>query len=99
MKLLWNIAKVLIVLALAIPVSLLVLTTALGVLGALVGLAAIAIRLAVVGAIAWVAWRVIKAVVRGPDAPVAPRVISSPRVDPYYEAAMREVDRDVGVIK
>jgi hypothetical protein len=99
MKMLWAFAKVLLVLALAIPVSFIVLTTALGIFGVLVGLVAIAVRLAIVGGIAYVAYRVIKALVGGPSTPARPREIAMPRVDPYYEAAVKEVDRDIGWVK
>ncbi len=99
MKLLWTLAKVVIVLALAIPVSLIVLTTALGIFGVLVGLVAIAVRLAVVAGIAYVAYRVIKALVSGPADVSRPMQIDAPRVDPYYEAAVKEVDRDIGWVK
>lgn len=99
MKVLWTFAKVVIVLALAIPVSIIALTTALGIFGVLVGLAALAVRLAVVCGIAYVAYRVIKALVGGPSTAVQPRQIDAPRVDPYYEAAVKEVDRDIGWVK
>jgi len=43
MRLLWNLFKIVIVLALAIPVSIIVLAAALGILGALVGFAILAL--------------------------------------------------------
>ena len=97
MKLLWTLVKIVIVLALAIPVSIIVLATALGVLGALVGLAFLALKLAVVALVGWGAFRLISRLLGGPAK-------SEPRdgarqlapVDPHYEAAMRELDRELG---
>jgi hypothetical protein len=99
MKMLWTFVKVVLVLCLAIPVSFFVLTTAIGILGALVGLAALAIRLAIVGVVVWGAYRLIKALVGGRSETTRPREIAMPRVDPYYEAAVKEVDRDIGWVK
>lgn len=97
MRMLWKFVKVVAVLVLAIPVSLFVLTTAVGALGALFALALLAVRVAVVGLIVWGAYRLIKALVSDPAEPKRPSELAAPpRVDPYYEAAMRELDRDVG---
>jgi hypothetical protein len=96
MKVLWTFVKVVLVLVLAIPVSIFVLTTAVGVLGALFGIAVLALRLAVFGLIGWGAYRLIKALVGGPAETPRPRELgAAPRPDPYYEAAIRELDRDM----
>lgn len=99
MKVLWTFLKVVLALLIVVPVSIIVLTTALGVLGALFGLAVLGLKLAVFGLIGWAAFRLIGRLVCGEsrsrrksqigELPAAP-------VDPHYEAAMRELDRELG---
>lgn len=97
MKVLWTIVKVVLVLALVGPLAIIALATALGVLGALVGLAFLALRVAVVGLIAWGALSLLRSLLRGQSPrPEAPIVRELPPVDPHYEAAMRELDRELG---
>ena len=95
MKVLWTLFKVVIALALAIPLSILVLATALGLLGALVGVAILALKVAVCAAVGFADFRVISRLLGGPAQPK--RVSELPPVDPHYEAAMRELDRELGV--
>lgn len=96
MRLLWTFAKVVLALALVIPLSIIVLATALGILGALVGLAVLALKLAVVGLIAWGVFRLAVAVLGGSRRRAEPpKVQLLPPVDPHYEAAMRELDREL----
>ncbi len=92
MKVLWTLLKVAMALLLLIPVGLIVL----GVAGAVFGLAFFALRLALVGLLAFGALKLVARLIRGP----APRIEAkeSPRlstVDPYYQSAMRELDRDL----
>ena len=93
MKVLWTLLKVAVALVLVIPVSLLIL----GVVGTVLGLAIMLLRIALIGLLAYGAFKLIARLLRGP----APRVKSAetPRlstpVDPYYQAAMRELDRDI----
>ena len=99
MKVLWTLLKVVIALLVVVPVSIIALATALGILGALVGLAVLALKIAVFGLIGWAAFRLIGSLVCGrshsrrkshvAELPVAP-------VDPHYEAAMRELDQELG---
>lgn len=95
MKVLWTLFKVVIALALAIPLSILVLATALGILGALVGVAILALKVAVCAVVGFAVFRVITRLLGGPAQPK--RVSELPPVDPHYEAAMRELDRELGV--
>lgn len=100
MRPLWTVLKVLLVLALVIPVSFIALATALGIFGALMGLAFVALRIAVVGLVIWGLYRLAKAVFGGSSPKLASREVRHlPPVDPHYEAAMRELDRDLGVSK
>ena len=92
MKVLWTLLKVAAALVLVIPVSLLIL----GVVGTVLGLAIMLLRLAVIGLLAYGAFKLIARLLRGP-ARVEPREtqrLGTPS-DPYYQAAMRELDRDM----
>jgi hypothetical protein len=97
MRMLWTFLKIVIALVLAIPISIIVLGTALGILGALVGIAILALKLAVFGLVGWAAFRLITHLVgapaRGKSKSTPPEL---PPVDPHYEAAMRELDRELG---
>ena len=95
MKVLWTLFKVVIALALAIPLSILLLATALGILGALVGVAVFALKFAVLALIGYGTLRVIGRLVRGPTKTPVYELPSTP-VDPHYEAAMRELDQELG---
>jgi hypothetical protein len=97
MRALWTVAKVVLALALAIPVLIIVLGTALGILGVLVSLAIMAIKLAVVGLIAWGVFKLAVALMGGRKRHAQPAAVPQlPPVDPYYEAAERELDRELG---
>ena len=97
MKLLWKLVKVAVALALAIPLSIIVLATALGVLGGLIGLAFVVLKLAVVGFLAWGLFRLVTGLVCGSTRRSTPSEIKAlPPADPYYDAAMRELDRELG---
>ena len=99
MKLLWTLVKIVIALALAIPISIIVLATALGVLGALVGIAFLALKLAVFGLVGWGVFRLFAHLLGGParvERPDGAKKLAP--VDPHYEAAMRELDRELGEV-
>jgi type VI protein secretion system component VasK len=99
MKVLWTLLKIVIGLVLVIPISILVLATALGILGALVGVAVLALKLAVFGLVGWGVFRLIRRLARGPANSRRQKPISElPPVDPHYEAAMRELDREMGEV-
>ena len=99
MKVLWTLLKVVVTLVVAIPLSIIVLATALGILGALVGVAVLVLKLAVFGFAGWVAFRLIARLVRGPSRDRRKGAIAElPPVDPHYEAAMRELDRELGPV-
>ena len=96
MRVLWTFLKVVIALALAIPLCIIVLATALGILGALVGIAILALKVAVVALVGYGAFRLIARLVGGPPKIAPARAVNLPPVDPYYQAAMRELDKDLG---
>lgn len=99
MRPLFTVFKVLLVLALVIPVSIIALFTAVGILGALFGLALFVLRIAVAGLLVWGAFRLGMAIFGRRKPPATPEVRQLPPVDPHYEAAMRELDRELGVSK
>ena len=92
MKVLWTLLKVAAALVLVIPVSLLML----GVFGAVLGLAVMLLRVALIGLLAYGAFKLVARLFRGSAPRVEPN--ATPRLssaDPYYEAAMRELDREM----
>lgn len=97
MKFLWTLLKVALALALVVPVSIVVLGLALGLFGALVGLSLVALRIAIFCLILWAGFRLVKWAFLGTAQQPSPREIRAlPPVDPHYEAAMRELDRELG---
>jgi hypothetical protein len=98
MKVLWTLVKVAVVLLLVVPVGIIAMALALGIFGALLGLAIAALKLAVIGLVAYGAFKLFARLFgrRTPSPqPAAPS--SLPPVDPYYAAAMRDLDRDIPV--
>jgi hypothetical protein len=98
MRILWTAAKLMLALVIVVPISIIVLGLTLGLFGALIGLAFVALRLAVVGLIAWGLFRLAVGLgggrARGAKSEAIPEL---PAPDPHYEAAMRELDRELGV--
>jgi hypothetical protein len=92
MKVLWTLLKVAVALVVLIPVSLLML----GVFGTVLGLAVLLLRVALIGLLAYGAFKLVARLMRGPAPRVEPK--ATPRlapVDPYYQAAMRELDQEL----
>jgi hypothetical protein len=97
MRMLWAFLKIVLALALAIPLSIILLATALGILGALLGVAILALKVAVFGLVGWGVFRLIKRLLGSPTNGEPRRAMKQlPPVDPHYEAAMRELDRELG---
>lgn len=96
MRVLWTVVKVALVLALVVPLSIVVLATALGLLGALLGIALFVLRIAIIGLIAYGAIRLLGRLFRGPAPAPQPEFKALPPRDPHYEAAMRELDLELG---
>lgn len=96
MRILWTLIKVIVGLAIAIPLGILALALTVGLVGTLVGIAIVALKLACVGFVGYGAYRLLRymlAPTRKVSAPVV-RELSAP--DPYYVAAMRELDSELG---
>lgn len=98
MRLLWTFVKVVLALALSGAIAIMVLPMVLGMIGALVGLAALTLRLAFVGLIAWALFRLAVALFGGRKSAEPMQVRDLPRPDPYYEAAKRELDQELGEV-
>jgi hypothetical protein len=99
MRLLWTVGKVLLALVLIIPVAMIVLVTMLALLGTALGLTILAIKVALVAAIGWGAFRLFSALF-GSSSP-SPRLETIPQLPPrdlHYEAAMRELDQELGEV-
>ena len=99
MRVIWTLLKIMLACMIVIPLSIIVLVTALGVFGALLGLAILALKLAIVGLLVWGAFKLVAGLmgVGGSRArSERDEVKSLPPVDPHYEAAMRELDRELG---
>ena len=101
MRVLWTLFKIVVGLVIAIPVSILVLAAAVGILGALVGIAILALKLAVFGLVGWGAYRLVRRLMGAPASGRSTGTVADlppvdPHVDPHYEAAMRELDRELG---
>jgi hypothetical protein len=96
-RLLWTLFKVVIGLAVAIPLGLFAMTLVFGLIGTVVGLLAIAVRLAVFGLVGYGVYRVARFVFapgsRSPKRVDTPAAL--PAADPYYAAAMRELDSEL----
>lgn len=97
MRILWTLLKVIIGLAIAIPLGIVALVLTLGILGSLFGLAVLALKLACVGLVGYGLYRVARFVFSPSPKPTTPpmRELTTPP-DRYYEAAMRELDAHMG---
>lgn len=97
MGMLWKLFKIVIALAIAVPLSIIALAMALGVLGALMGIAILTLKLAVAGLVGWGLFKLAASLMRGPTSRAKRNEITRlPPADPYYEAAMRDLDRHLG---
>ena len=97
MRILWTLFKVMLGLAVAIPVGIVLLALTAGVLGTLLAAAVLALRLAIIAFVGYGIFRLAKHLFFSP-AP-APVVRDLPPVDPYYQAAIRELDSELGIRK
>lgn len=95
MRILWTLFKVIIGLAIAIPLGIIALGVTLGVLGGLIGLAVMALKLACIGFVGYGLFRVARYFF-APAKPVYQPVRELPAPDPYYDAALRELDAEMG---
>lgn len=97
MRILWTLLKVAIGLAIAIPVGLFVMAMTVGLVGTVFGLVVMAVRLACIGLVGYGLYRVARFFFapRGAAARERPVARELPSADPYYAAAMRELDSEL----
>ena len=97
MRIIWTLFKVILGLAIAIPVGILALALMAGVVGTLVGLAILTLKLVCLGLVGYGLFRIARFMI-APSAkiPAAPSVREIPARDPYYDAAMRDLDAELG---
>ena len=98
MRILWTLIKVIIGLAIAIPLGIVALGVTIGVVGVVLSLAILALKLACVGFVGYGLYRLVRHLVAPGPAPMR-TVASLPMPDPYYAAAMRELDKEMGVAR
>jgi Na+-transporting methylmalonyl-CoA/oxaloacetate decarboxylase gamma subunit len=96
MRILWTLFKVIIGLAIAIPLGIVVLVVSLGILGTLLGLAVLALKLAFLAFIGYGLFRVARSFFAPAPSPKTQAVRELTAPDRYYEAAMRELDAEMG---
>lgn len=95
MRIMWTLFKIIIVLAITIPVALFALALTVGVVGTVVGLAITALRLAAIALVGYGVYRIARFFFAPTSASVKPIVSELPTADPYYVAAMRELDSEL----
>lgn len=96
MRLFWTLLKIIIGLAIAIPVGLFAFAAIMGIVGTFIALAIIALKLAVLGLVGYGAYRLVRRLFAAPAKTAEPIVRDLPLPDPYYTAAMRELDAELG---
>lgn len=94
MRALWMLIKIVLGLAIAIPLGIVALALTVGLVGTLVGIAILALKLACLGLVGYGLYRVARLAFAPSKTP--PPVRKLPPSDPYYEAAMRELDSELG---
>ena len=97
MRLVWTLLKVAVALAIVVPLGIIGVSIAIGLLGALVALAFLVLKVAVLGLAAYGAFRLVARMLgwHSPARPTAAAQQLRP-VDPYYESALRDLDRELG---
>ena len=96
MRILWTLLKVILGLAIAIPLGIVALVFALGILGSLLGLAVLTLKLAFVGFVGYGIFRMGRHFM-SPAPRLKPEPVRElPPPDPYYQAALRELDKEMG---
>ena len=96
MRIIWTLLKIIIVVAIAIPLAMFVLATAFGVLGAILGLAFIALKFAIIALLVVGGFKLLSRIFGSKRTPEIPAAKSLPPVDRHYAAAMRELDLELG---
>lgn len=96
MRIIWTLLKIIIGLAIAIPLAMFVFATTLGVLGMILGLTLLALKLAIAAMLVIGAVKIGSRIFGSKPAPQLTASTSLPATDRHYAAAMRELDRELG---
>jgi hypothetical protein len=96
MRIVWTLIKIVVGLAIAIPLGIFALALTVGVVGTLMGLAILAIKVACLALIGYGVYRIGRGLFAPSRKVTPPSVRELPQVDPYYQAAMRELDSELG---
>jgi hypothetical protein len=96
MRLLWTLVKVAVALAILVPLGFFAIGLTMAAVGIVFRLVFVAVRLAVFGALGYVGYRIFRSLRGSPSRPRVQQIQSLPSVDPYYQAAMRELDAEMG---
>ena len=95
MRVLWMLIKIVLGLAIAIPLGLAAAALTLGLIGTLLAIAVLALKLAFIGFVGYGLYRFAR-LFFAPKKTTPSPVHELPAVDRYYEAAMRELDTELG---
>lgn len=95
MRILWTLFKVIVGLAIAIPLAVVALGVSIAIVAVMLGLAVLVLKLACIGFVGYGLYRVARHLFGSAPPSVRPRQ-ALPMPDPYYDAAMREIDREMG---
>ena len=98
MRLIWTLVKIAVAVAIIVPLAIVALGIGMGILGVLFGLAILVLKLAVLGLVGYGVFRFASRLFGGSKAPAVPVPKQLPTYDRHYEAAMRELDRELGEI-
>lgn len=95
MRILWTLFKVIVGLAIAIPVGIIALGLVFGVVGTLISLAVLALKVACIAFVGYGLFRAARFVFGSSPKPAPAPVRELRQPDPYYDAAMRELDSEL----
>ena len=96
MRIIWTMLKVIVGLAIAIPLAIVVFATTLGVLGAVIALAFLTLKLAIIALVGLSLFRLASRFLGSKPGRVEPNAKGLPAADPHYAAAMRELELELG---
>lgn len=96
MRILWTLFKLILALAIAIPLGIIALTVSLGILGALLGIAVLVLKLVCLGFIGYGLFRAAAFFLAPTPTPKVEPTRGLPPGDRYYQEAMREIDAHLG---
>ena len=94
MRVFWTLLKIILGLAIAIPLGVVALALTVGLVGTLVGIAILTLKLALIAFVGYGLYRAARFFL-APTKTTPPPMRELPPADAYYEAAMRELDSEL----